>query len=104
MFIVIYSFKVKPGREVDFKAAWRALTQLIYQYEGSLGSRLHKNNSHEYIAYAQWPDRETWKNSGAKMPPEADLARAEMKNACTLIATLYELEMEDDLLAEKPFN
>ncbi len=44
MFAVIYQFNVKENRESEFIGAWKQLTQLIYDYEGSLGSRLHKLN------------------------------------------------------------
>ena len=40
-FSVIYEFYVKPGMETEFIAHWNALTKLIYEYEGSLGSKLH---------------------------------------------------------------
>ena len=70
MFIAIYSFKVKEGFEMEFKGSWRGLTQLIYQHEGSLGSRLHMSNDGEYIAYAQWPDQSTFEKAGDNLPDE----------------------------------
>lgn len=63
MFAEIYKFDVKENRESEFIGVRKQLTQLIYDYEGSLGSRLHKLKDTSYIAYAQWPDRQTWKNS-----------------------------------------
>ena len=81
--------------------AWKQLTQLIYEYEGSLGSRLHQKDESRYIAYAHWPDRETWKNSGDKLPDTADLIRKTMKDCCTRIETLYELDCVEDLLKSK---
>jgi heme-degrading monooxygenase HmoA len=53
MFTVIYSFQVKPGQVHKFEKAWKDLTLLISEYEGSLGSRLHKQSELSYIAYAQ---------------------------------------------------
>ncbi|RMG67785.1 MAG: antibiotic biosynthesis monooxygenase [Bacteroidetes bacterium] len=98
MFAVIYAFHVQPGQAGAFEIAWRELTMLIYQYEGSLGSRLHRQDEATYIAYAQWPDRQTWAQSGDKLPPEAKEASARMRAACTQIETLYELDSIDDLL------
>lgn len=98
MFVVIYKFTVNSGAEMDFKNAWKALTELIYKYEGSLGSRLHRQSDLEYIAYAQWPSRERWEQAGDKLPPEADKFRKIMRNACTEIETLFELERDIDLL------
>ncbi len=101
MFAVIYQFEVKEGRESEFIDAWKELTQLIYEYEGSLGSRLHRQKDSIYLAYAQWPDRETWKNSGNKLPESADKVRKTMKDCCSGIETLYELDCVEDLLKSK---
>lgn len=30
---------------------------------GGLGSRLHKTAEGDYIAYAEWPDEETWRKA-----------------------------------------
>ncbi len=42
---------------------------LIEEYEGGLGSSLNRINKLEYIAYAQWSDRENWEASGDNLPP-----------------------------------
>ena len=68
MFSVIYTFEVKPGSENDFVKAWSALTQLIKEHAGSGGSRLHKAATGNYVAYAQWPDRQTWEQAAEKLP------------------------------------
>ena len=60
MFSVIYKWKLKEGHEETFREGWRKITELFYQEYNSKGSRLHKSNDGFYIAYAQWPDRETW--------------------------------------------
>lgn len=104
MFIVIYFFQVKPTQEKIFEKAWHDLTQLIYEYEGSLGSRLHFQKESNYIGYAQWPDKITWENSGKKLPEEANQIRKTMKEACKKIETVYEMEVVDDLLQPKFLN
>ena len=98
MFAVLCLFKTKPGQQETFEKAWEGLTQLIYQYEGSLGSRLHKKDAFNYLAYAQWPDRNTWENSGENLPESADIHRNDMRSSCESIETLYEMEMINDLL------
>ena len=50
MFIVVYKFEVKPGRKGSFEKSWKDLTHLIYDYTGSLGSRLHQKDEFNYIA------------------------------------------------------
>lgn len=98
MFAVIYQFEVIEGKSKVFEKAWKQLTDLIIKFEGGLGSRLHKKSDQIYIAYAQWPDRETWQKSGGSLPEESIKLREEMRDACKKIDTLYELEMVDDRL------
>ena len=98
MFAVIYSFKVKMGHDQKFIDSWEGLTKLIHEYEGSQGSRLHQMDHHYYIAYAQWPDKATWENSGKKLPAEAEQYRDEMRSACEKITTTHELKVISDLL------
>ena len=43
MFVAAYWWKVKPGKEAQFRAAWRRGTELIREHYGSLGSRLHRD-------------------------------------------------------------
>ena len=43
MFIAAYWWKVHPGKEAQFRAAWRRGTELIRARYGSLGSRLHRD-------------------------------------------------------------
>ena len=54
-FTVIYSFDIVEGKENEFINCWTELTKLIYKFEGSYGSRLHKENDSLFIGYAQWP-------------------------------------------------
>lgn len=103
MFIAIYSFQVKEGQETSFERAWAELTKLIYQYEGSLGSRLHSKGDNAYVAYAQWPDRKTWENSGSNLPKKANEWRSMMRGACNKIETIFELDSKHDLLKSELF-
>ncbi|UJH68307.1 antibiotic biosynthesis monooxygenase [Allomuricauda sp. SCSIO 65647] len=102
MFAVVYQFIVKENRESDFIDAWKQLTRLIYEHEGSLGSRLHKQTDRVYLAYAQWPDKETWKNSGNTLPDSSGNVRSKMRASCAKIEILYELDCTADLLKSKP--
>jgi len=98
MFTVIYSFKIKQGKLDNFIEAWKDMTNLIIKYEGGLGSRLHKHSEFEYIAYAQWPNKETWENSGNHLPEISKSIRSKMRNSCDNIQTLFELNVIEDLL------
>lgn len=101
MFSVIYTFEVKESKQLQFEKAWQDMTELIYKFEGSLGSRLHKASESKYIAYAQWPDKETWKKSGDALPEEANEVRKRMRDSCVDISTTFELEMVSDLLRKE---
>ena len=98
MFVAIYHFTVKKGEEHSFKESWKKLTELILEYENSLGSRLHKSGERNYIAYAQWHSREQWENAGGNLPESANEYRSMMKKCCQKIKTIHELEVMVDLL------
>ena len=101
MYVVMYAFKVKPNQEEKFIEAWQGLTSLIYKHEGSLGSRLHKKDDLNYIAYAQWPDQSAFDNAGGNLPEEANHYRDTMKSACVKFEVLEKLEVIKDLLKEQ---
>ena len=101
LFAVIYEFEALPGREEQFIKGWRWLTELIYEYENSRGSRLHHLGGQTYVAYATWPDELTWKNSGSNMPPEADEARKLMRESMAGSKTVYAMNMIEDLLKKE---
>ena len=101
MIAIIYQFHVKENKTEQFLQSWKELTELIYQYENSLGSRLHHHNDNIYIAYAQWPDEHTWNHSGNQLPEQAKVVREKMREACHSIEKLYELEATIDLLKLK---
>jgi len=103
-FTVLYSFKVNGGKEIEFIKTWSELTKLIYEFEGSYGSRLHQVDSNLFIAYAQWPDRDTWKNSGSHLPEIAAKYRSQLRECCSEIKTEYELKTVADLLQSDTFN
>jgi len=105
MFSVIYTFKVKEGKDKGFLDGWAGLTKLIYKHEGSLGSKVHKDKNGDYVAYAQWPSREAWKNAGANLPKEeTDKFRSQMKDSCTAMETLFELDLVMDLTKDVFFG
>ena len=102
-FAVIYSFKIIEGKENDFINAWTELTKLIYRFSGSYGSRLHKTDEQLFVGYAQWSDKETWKDSGDKLPEFANQIRKQMRESCSEIKTEFEMNVVQDLLNEKRY-
>lgn len=100
MYVVLYLFVVKSNQVDTFIKGWKGLTNLIYQYEGSLGSRLHKKTHLEYIAYAQWPSKEMFDNSGGNLPKEGDEYRDLMRASCSKIEIMTKVEVVENLLRD----
>ncbi|MEX0360471.1 MAG: antibiotic biosynthesis monooxygenase [Allomuricauda sp.] len=98
MYAVIYQFKVVKGLEDDFIWAWKQLTKAFVAHSGGLGSRLHKDGTGLYIAYAQWPNKESWQTAKEKLPESAMAYITEMERCCKDKSVLYQMSVENDLL------
>lgn len=98
MFVVLYKFQVIEGLEKDFENEWKKLTYAFMEHAGGLGSRLHKNTGDIYIAYAQWPDQDSWKTARTKLPEHALGLLKYMRAKCENIEVLYTLDEVNDLL------
>lgn len=108
MFVVVYRWAVKPGREQEFRKAWVDVTEANYKAYGSLGSRLHRNEDGDWVAYAQWPSRDAWEKAWKRGVLANPAASAIMKN-CVEEKSAQEqffptlsLEVTDDLLKTQP--
>src|SRR5690606_12604120 len=62
-FAVVYRWKLRAGGEERFAAAWGAVTAILRERCGALGSRLHRADDGTHVAYAQWPSRDAWKSA-----------------------------------------
>lgn len=101
MFVAAYWWKVHPGKEEQFRAAWRRGTALIQARYGSLGSRLHRDDQGRFIGVAEWPDRATWQAAfDAKMIYDEPETRAAFVDAIAEAARepMLLMEVTDDLL------
>ncbi len=104
MFVAVYWWRVKPGKEEQFRAAWRRGTELITAKYGSYGSRLHRDRDGRFVGYAQWPDYETWKRAfDAKMVYDDPETRRRFVEAIAEAPPngepAFAMEITDDLLA-----
>lgn len=59
MFVAVYRWQVKAGKEAQFVEGWERVTRAIYASCGSYGSRLHRCQDGSWLAYARWPDAAT---------------------------------------------
>lgn len=103
MFVAVYWWRVKPGKEAQFRMAWRAGTEHITRLYGSFGSRLHKNSDGRFVGYAEWPDYQTWKKAyDAKMVYDDAEIRALFVDAVAEVPPnnepVFTMEVTDDLL------
>jgi heme-degrading monooxygenase HmoA len=97
MFIALYRWGVKEGREDRFREGWRRLTEEIYGRRGSYGSRLHRAEDGTWVAYAQWPDRESWRASGGAAAVDGEAAEM-MRESIEVSHPPVLMEVVDDLL------
>ncbi len=59
MFVAVYRWRVKPGREEEFAQSWELVTRAIHEECASAGSALFRGDDGTHTAIACWPDRET---------------------------------------------
>ncbi|MEL0455235.1 hypothetical protein WJN01_03260 [Flavobacteriaceae bacterium SZ-1-7] len=104
MYIVLYRFEVKLNESESFEKGWAGLTNLIYKHEGSLGSRLHKKSETEYMAYAQWPNKNKFETAGDNLPEKAEEFRELMRTSCSNIEIMNKFDVVNDLLVKKPYE
>lgn len=105
MFVAAYWWDVHPGKEEQFRAAWRRGTELIRKKYGSLGSRLHREDRDDgrirFIGVAEWPDRASWQRAfDAKMVYDEPATRKAFTDAICAWAEepLLLMDVTDDLL------
>ena len=102
MFIALYRWKLREGREADFCAGWRRVTAEIYRRFGSNGSRLHKAEDGTWVAYAQWPDRQTWARARDAAVEDVE-AQSMMRESIEARYPHVCMEVVDDLLRAERF-
>ncbi len=99
MFVAVYEFEIKDGKEAEFREAWLEVTKGIYQHCGSLGSRLHRtDNPSILVGYAQWPSREKWEKDHKITDARHQMAREKMRGLLVQSKAVYKLDVADDYL------
>ena len=105
VFVAAYWWEVHPGKEDQFRAAWRRGTELIRLKYGSLGSRLHReireDGAIRYVGIAEWPDETSWRRAfDAKMAYDEPETRRAFLDAISKAGgePLLLMKVTDDLL------
>lgn len=106
MFVAVYWWRVHPGKEEQFREAWRQVTLGITAAWGSFGSRLHQDSDGRFVGYAEWPDRASWQAAFDAGMAHADVeASAMFANAVAESVPdrrpLFTMEVTDDLLTRR---
>jgi heme-degrading monooxygenase HmoA len=103
MFVAVYWWRVHPGKEEQFRKAWRRGTDLIRERYGSYGSRLHRDADGRFVGYAEWPDEATWRAAfDQKMVYDDAETRAAFVDAIAEVPAdaepIFTMTVTDDLL------
>lgn len=79
-FVVLYRWRLHPGKESSFIEAWSRVSDLLRAERGSLGSRLHRGSDGLWYSYAQWPSAQARAEAFARGPIDVE-ASATMEQA-----------------------
>lgn len=103
MFVALYRWRIKEGREARFHEGWHRRTEEIYRRCGSLGSRLHRAEDGTWVAYAQWPDKPAWEAARRVTAEDAEALAMMSESVEETLPTLH-LEVVDDFLRAGTFD
>ena len=100
MIIALYKMKVRRGKTEAFEKAWAEVTEAIAARQASLGSRLHSTaDDHVYVAYAQWPDMETFESADpSRYDASQNLSRHRLKETLASVEIMELMEVCRDHL------
>jgi len=96
MFVVLYSWRIKPDLEQRFIDSWSEITQYFIDNFDSLGSRLHRGSNGIWYAYAQWKSAEQREN--ASIDASCLTVRNLMRDSIEESFPEVRLEIEKDYL------
>lgn len=97
MYAAIYRWRVAPEHEASFKRRWHEITQDILEHHGGGGSRLHRAENGDWVAYARWPKREDRDKAFAERTREAQDTTPQEEGKAKLVEEVW-LQIVDDLL------
>jgi heme-degrading monooxygenase HmoA len=95
-FVVLYRWRLQPGREEQFIAAWSRITDLLRRERGSLGSRLHRGSDGLWYGYAQWSS-DAARQAAFAIPVDPE-ASAQLRDAVEVAYPEVALEAAADFL------
>ncbi|HAC58334.1 antibiotic biosynthesis monooxygenase [Parvibaculum sp.] len=93
----IYRWKVAPGDEEYFARRWHEITQDIMRDHGGGGSRLHRAENGDFVAYARWPSRQARDKAFADYSKDPNRSIPQREGKAKLVEEIW-LDITDDLL------
>ncbi len=94
---IIYRWRLKPGKQEQFRKAWRRRTVELREEAGALGSALHRTDDDIWVAYARWPNPEERERARNERPANST-ATDMMRDATAEDFPPIVAEVIDDLL------
>ncbi len=73
--VMLLRWRLKPGKEDQFREGWRRVTKSLADDYGAGGSRLHRTEDGVFVAYARWPSLAARKAAFARGHPDPAAAR-----------------------------
>lgn len=96
MIAVIYRWRVEEKDAAEFQRRWHEITEEIVKTYGGGGSRLHKAENGDWIAYARWPSKADRDRAFAEFSKRTT-STPQREGMAKLIEEVW-LEITDDLL------
>jgi heme-degrading monooxygenase HmoA len=98
MYLTLYQWKVKPGKESQFIQAWARLTEHLQLKTPSLSGSLHKTIQGSYVALIEWPSQKDWEHQSSV---SIDLSlQKEMMETVEDIEALFAMERVKTITAK----
>lgn len=96
MIAVIYRWHVDEKDAAEFQRRWHEITVEIVTHHGGGGSRLHRAENGEWVAYARWPSRADRDRAFADFSKKTT-ATPQREGMARLVEEIW-MEIVDDLL------
>lgn len=97
MVAAIYRWRVEAQHEAEFQRRWHEITKEIVEHHGGGGSRLHRAENGDWIAYARWPSKEARDKAFAARQHETTQDTPQGEGKAKLVEEIW-LTITDDLL------
>lgn len=62
MYITLYQWQLKPGKEQQFIEAWTRLTTQLQNTAPQVSAKLLKTLQGEWVALIEWPSQKEWES------------------------------------------